>query len=371
MTQVKIEVLNKHIVYENPNAHAYWPNITQLPSGDLLALFVLRESLGGPDYTTYVARSRDLGHTWDLEGPLYDKSVVEFPTSDSMKAAALSDGSLVAVGYRFHRRSRDEANEITLTNGIQPGDNLAAFSSDEGRTWTEPSIISTSYPELLETSGPCIELRLSGDLLASSCPYPMQDGTTPSGHIGVLLRSTDKGRIWGDQTLFFTTPEKNVSPYESRICEMQDGRIVALVWAYDELAEKNLPNLVTVSHDSGYTWSEPIDTGVKGQASNLMWLEGDRLLTIHAHREGDVGLVVRLVDFADDQWNVIAEKSIWTAPDYQNREGSIVEVWRSIKFGQPSLIRLSNGDLLAYYWQIENGQARIISHGLAIRPTVY
>lgn len=368
----KIEHLETNVVYENPkphvhSRHGYFPGAVRLPSGDLLTLFVRSEAFESPDATTFVARSKDLGKTWTVEGRLYDKSALGFETSDCFKPTLLRNGTLVAMGYRFYRRDPEQGIGIEETGGILPGDNIISFSSDEGRTWTSPTVIPHSTPELLELSGPCLELA-SGDLVAVAGIYKMPDGSNPSGQFGTLLRSQDQGKSWNDQVRFFTTPGNQITAWEPRICEMQPGRLVAIVWAYDIHREQHLTNKVTVSHDDGYTWSAPIDTGHWGQASNLLWVEDDLLLTIHAHRGKEVGIYVRLVDFANDRWKLVSETVIWGASATpQTKDGqAMVEMFQSLRFGQPSLLRLSRSEFLAMHWSVEDGQGKIRAHRLRL-----
>ena len=367
-----IEKIDEHIIYQNPmpqlrSRHGFFPGIEKLPSKELIALFVIGEAFESVDFSVFVSRSKDLGKTWQLQGPLYDKEKLNlgFPVSDSLKPTLLSKGTLIAIGYRFHRRNPD----LPVGNaegGLLPGDDIVSFSSDKGKTWTIPKVIQHDYPELLEISGPCIELH-SGDLMATSCPYFMWDGSNPTGQTGILLRSSDKGLTWDTSKRFFTTSGYKISAWESRLCEMQNGRIVVMFWAYDQIEKKHLPNYVTVSHDNGKTWSTPINTGHMGQASNLMWLGGDKLLTIHAHRVGDIGLYVRLIDFADDKWKMIEENVIWGGGKItENKRKNIIEQWASLKFGQPSLLSLDNGEILATHWCVKDCQGKIITHRLRI-----
>jgi len=367
-----IEKIDEYVIYENPlpqlrSRHGAFPGITQLLSGEIIALFVIGEAFESVDSNVFVSRSKDSGKTWQLQGPLYDRSKLDlgFAVSDSLKSTLLSDGTLVAIGYRFHRRNPD----LPVGNaegGLLSGDDIVSFSTDDGKTWTIPKVIQHGYPELLETSGPCIELH-SGDLMATSCPCFMWDGTNPTGQVGILLRSSDRGLTWDTSKHYFTTRVKNISSWESRLCEMQDGRIVVIFWAYDHIAKKHLPNYVSVSHDDGDTWSDPINTGHMGQASNLMWLGGDKLLTVHAHRVGDIGLYVRLIDFAEDKWKMVEENVIWDGGKISGNKGkTIIEQWASIKFGQPSLLGLDNGEILATHWCFEDCQGKILTHRLRI-----
>jgi len=370
MTMIKY--IEQHTIYENPNPytrsrHGYFPGLVQLPSGELLALFVMGEAFESADSATCVSRSGNLGKTWELQGPLYDKSVDPFPISDYLKPQVLRDGTLIALGYRFHRRDPDERITIEQNDGILPGDDAVSFSRDEGRTWTVPRVIPHRTPELLEIPSRSLQLR-SGDIVATAGLFKLSDGTNPSGQFGVLLRSTDYGQTWNDEVHFYESPTKTVAAWESHICEMQDGRLVTICWAHDVAAKRHLPNPVTVSHDNGYTWSDPIDTGHMGQSANLLWLGGERLMSIHCHRGEKAGLYCRVIDFSKDQWKVLDEKMIWgTSMRQQTRDGQeFHEIAGALRMGQASLLQLSNGEILATHWSIEDGQGRIRAHRLRL-----
>ncbi len=369
-----IEVLDHHVIYDNhiPELrarHGYFPGIEKLPSGDLLALFCLAEAMDATNATTVVSRSQDSGRTWRLEGPLHEKAPDRQFDSDYLKPLVLNDGELIATGYRFHRTGPEQTLANVETDGIRDGDNIIAFSADEGHTWSTPKVISRSRPELVEASGPCIQLR-SGVILLGGSLFPMWDGSHPSGFIGVLFRSDDQGRTWDDGTHFFEDPQQRFMPSEPRFCEMQDNRVVSLVWTTDHAAGMNLSNHMTVSDDGGKTWTAPIDTGIQAQASNLLYLGNDLLLTIHSHREGspeDIGLTVRTVDLSGNSWTTVSECTIWQGvPPSQVANYSGMAM--SLKFGQPSFLRLDNGEILATHWAVQEGQGRILTHRLRSEP---
>jgi sialidase-1 len=365
-----IEYVEGHVVYDNPkphvrSRHGYFPGLTELASGEILCLFEMAEAFEAPTGTTYVARSKDRGRTWTLQSPLEDKSREKIQTSDSLKPTALRDGKLVAIGFRFIRVDPEQGISIEETNGFLPGEDVVSYSSDAGYHWEEPAVIHHRRPELIEVSGPCIETH-SGELLAVGALFKLPDGSNPSGPIGVLLRSNDQGRTWDDEKIFYDW--RKITPYEARICEMQPGRLVVIVWAYDAATDRHLPNQVTYSVDGGQSWSEPEDTGHMGQASNLIWLGGEYLASIHAHRGSDPGLYVRVVDFSKNRWKAIEQRAIWLpSAGYQTNVGlAMPEMFAALKFGQPSLLRLSDNEFLAAHWSIEGGQGRIRVHRLRI-----
>ena len=367
-----IELVESHVVYENPkpmlrSRHGFFPGVVQLPSGEVLALFVMGEAFESVDMTTYVTRSGDLGRTWHLQGPLADKSRETPRTSDFLKPLVLRDGSLIAIGYRFDRVDPEQPIAIAETDGTLPGDDVVSFSSDDGHTWTEPTVIARSTPELVELPSRPIQLQ-SGDVVATGGLFKLPDGTNPSGQFGVLVRSTDNGRTWDDRVRYFESPGQTVAAYESNVAEMQAERLVAICWAFDMTTGTYLNNQVTVSHDRGHTWSAPIDTGIRAESANLLYLGGERLLSIHSHRGHDVGLRVRLVDFTGDRWHVLEEKLIWGGGmGEQTKDGqSFFEFAGSIRFGQGSLLRLANGDILATHWCVIDGQGKILTHRLRL-----
>ena len=66
-----IEYIANHIIYENPkpkvrSRHGYFPGVIQLPTGEIVAMFVLGEAFESADQTTYVSRSKDLGVTCEV-----------------------------------------------------------------------------------------------------------------------------------------------------------------------------------------------------------------------------------------------------------------------------------------------------------------
>jgi hypothetical protein len=131
----------------------------------------------------------------------------------------------------------------------------------------------------------------------------------------------------------------------------------------------DLPNQVTISHDNGHTWSEPIDTGLWAQSASLLYVGGERLMSIHCHRGDHVALTVRLVDMTGDRWKVIDERDIWGPAVSQGTHAgqAFHERMKTIRFGQASLLPIDTGEILAFHWAVIEGQGKILSHRLRLR----
>ncbi|HEV2294447.1 MAG TPA: sialidase family protein [Tepidisphaeraceae bacterium] len=362
----QIEALSQVVIYDNPvptlrSRHGFFPGIARVPSGDLVALVSIGEAFESNDQQTFIVRSTDRGRTWRMQGPLHRE---QRRGLGSLKPTLIENGALIAVGYMFYRDNPD-----TLVNpdtgGLPGGDNLVSFSTDEGRTWSLPVRMDLTRPEILELAGPCIQLRGSGELLALASPLTRWDGTRPSGNVGIVLRSKNRGLSWNDRGLYFDHP--GIMPLEARVCQMEDGRVVGIVWALDEERGVALNNHLVVSRDEGKTWSPPTDIGIAAQASNLLPLRGNQLLSIHAHRECEpTGVIVRLCALAaNDGWTTLTELNLWDRA-VAKRVTGFGDMGTNLKFGQPALLALGDSEYLAYHWSIENGQGRILGHRIRV-----
>lgn len=355
------EITDHPVIYDEhlagqPGIGGWFPGGVRLASGELLVLYPVGEEFEGRKNLA-ASRSSDDGRTWVYTGPIF-KTPERQPSG--LKPTLLRDGTLAAIGYDFTlAEGRTLVNPAT--GGLAPGANYIAFSADEGHSWTLPQKIDTHRPEVLETSGPCLELG-NGELLAAGTPFPMWDGRMPSGRKGFLLRSTNGGRSWADGGVFFQTAEGNVAPYESRMALLPGGRIVIMLWCLDEAVGKSRNNHAVYSDDNGFTWSRPLDTGMAGQASNLLALADGTLLAIHCVREGDdTGLHLCRAAIRDGRWEILQHAKLWEGMR-AGQIGSLAQMGDNLKFGQPSILPLADGDYLALHWAMTGKTGRILGH---------
>jgi sialidase-1 len=355
--------LEEITIYENPDPllvsrQATFPGIVQLPDGELLAIFSLGQAFDAADTRAYVSRSSDNASSWSAPVRLHDREFVP-EESESFKPLLLRDGSLIATGYVFVRPTPLTPVVDPETFALLKLRNKVSFSSDGGRSWSVPEYFDIEG-QPLELSGPCVELS-SGRIVGATTPFHLGK----DGHAGWMIASDDGGRSWRKLSEFYRSPAGNVSTWECRLCEMAPGRVAVIFWAYDNAAGANLNNHLVLSEDGGETFGPVRDTGVRGQASNLLALGGDKLLTIHAHREAPVGLVVRRVDIGGG-FVVEEELNLFEDNAMGSNSADIHKQFGSLKFGQPSLLRLKSGEILAACWSFENSQHVIKGYKIAL-----
>ncbi len=342
-------------IYQNPDPllvsrQAVFPGIVELPGGDLLAIFSIGQAFDSADTRAFVSKSVDHGQNWCEPYPLHGHVWQPNELSESFKPLLLADGTLLATGYGFVRPDALTPIVDPKTFEILELRNLVSASHDNGQTWDEPNVFNIGGMPL-ELSGLCIQLA-SGRIIGACAPFNLGE----NGHSGWIIFSDDGGKSWDKLSEFFKAPNGQIAPWECRLCEMEPGQVAVLFWAYDTRNKCNLNNHIVYSSDGGVTFEAALDTGVRAQASNLLWLGDHRILTIHAHRENPVGLWVRIVDVSDGGFQITHEICLFSDDDMGSDTKDIRKQFASLKFGQPSVIRMQNDQILAACWAFENSQ---------------
>lgn len=150
--------------------------------------------------------------------------------------------------------------------------------------------------------------------------------------------------------------------YEQRMCQLDSGALVCIGWNENTETGERLDNHYTFSCDRGKTWSRPISTGVRGQASSVCALGGDRLLALHAVRRDTErpGIYGYVVGFSHRTWEIQDKMLIWEPETPVLRDDKMAEVFAYLKFGQPGAIRTRDGRILMSHWYAQDGQYKTV-----------
>lgn len=281
-----LEVLSSEVVIQDVCA---WPNLTLLPDGTITAILYNRPSHLLTEGEVDCWASVDDGRTWTKRGtpavhePKTARANVSVGLAHNGDLIVLLSGWGYAPGFRNRRlppwvcRSADQGRTWTVDKSrsavlfpegadyddrgqrmikpfgdiqILPGGRLATslyhdygtvwihFSSDDGRTWPEASVLSADH------RGETAILRLRADRwLAAARTERGPDEKTPNVGLGLFL-SEDEGRTWVPQG-----PLSEANQHPAHLRRLKDGGIL-LTFGMRDIGAIG----VRVSQDEGRTW---------------------------------------------------------------------------------------------------------------------
>ncbi|HEY2249840.1 MAG TPA: sialidase family protein [Planctomycetaceae bacterium] len=345
------------IVYKNPKpflaaVHAWHPSLVLLPDGELVATFDLGQAVESLDYHTCLSRSADGGQTWSPPVPLFHDTS-QRPATHSIRVGAVADGTLVGFGARFHRDNPDEGLVNRENLGYVPMDLFLLRSRDAGHTWIGPQDVT---PPLV---GPAFEMchriieLADGRWLAPTSTWKGWDGDAPQGMQAIALVSHDQGKTWPEYLSVIDQTANRVISWEQSLAQLPDGRLVAVVWSFDEVGGRSLPNRYAVSRD-GKSFCAPRENRLQGETAKLLTLDDGRLLCLY-RRMDKPGLWSNLVGLDGDDWVNLEEAVLWqgTASGMSGARSSGDEL-SALKFGYPSMVQFPDGHVLAVFWCVED-----------------
>ena len=222
-----------------------------------------------------------------------------------------------------------------------------------GHTWRGPQFIT---PPLV---GPAFELchriieLADGRWLAPTSTWKGWNGEAPHGMQAIALVSHDRGNTWPEYLSVIDQTKSNVISWEQGLAQLPDGRLVAVVWSFDETGGRSLPNRYAVSRD-GRHFCTPRENGLQGETAKLLTLADGRLLC-HYRRLDNPGLWANLVRIDGEDWINLEEVALWqgTASGMSGSRSSGDEL-SALKFGYPSMVQLPDGQVLAVFWCVED-----------------
>ena len=344
------------LVYRNPKpylraVHAWYPSVVRLGGDTLLASLDLGQATESLDFRTCLSCSSDGGRTWTPPRRLFDDPVQ--PTSHSVRLGRVADGTLVAMGARRYHVDPDQGVLNRANLGYTKMDLVVLSSTDNGRSWNGPNAID---PPLVgpafETCHSVIELA-DGRWLYPTATWRGWDGRAPNGMKAVALVSRDRGRTWGEHLDVMDGSAEGIIYWEQSLVQLPDGRLMAVCWAFHEPSGTSLPNRFAVSED-GRTFGAPQPTGLAGETAKLLVLGGNRVLCLY-RRTDQPGLWAALAEVESDRWDLLEQVPLrqGAASGMTGARASSDEL-SNLKFGYPSMVRMSDQEVLALFWCCED-----------------
>ncbi|MCX7642546.1 MAG: exo-alpha-sialidase [Armatimonadetes bacterium] len=283
----------------HPMAHA--STLTELPSGDLLCAFYAGSYETSPDQAIFIVRAQKRGNgKWTWSEP---KKLIDTPQkADGNPVLFTSPDGVVWLFF------------VTLQGtGWTSSLLFAAKSLDEGKTWSEPQLLSAVQGTMPRTK-----------------PLVLQDGAwllplyDELRWRPIFWRSEDKGKTWREfavQTRF-----RLIQP---AVVELSDGKLLA----YCRSSAGRIFRLV--SEDGGQRWTQPEPINLPNPNS-----------AIDLARLPDSGLVLAFNDSVDKRTPL----SVAFSPDESEQWVFIrdLEVGEG-EFSYPCLLVASDGSIHCVY----------------------
>ncbi len=362
-----MQVVNTSKIYENPlpqlrSRQSLFPFACECKDGSILALCYIGQAMESVDGTTYACKSYDGGKTWSEPKAILDKAQFPYVITDTSKPTILPNGKIVAIGYGYIRENPDLPESNPETGGLLDDVVFYLTSNDSGETWSLAKEIKCSWGPHIEASAPLTILN-DGTWITPITGFPAWDGVMTGKICGRALRSDDEGQTWYDDAICMDFGNEPITCYEQRMCQLESGAIICIGWNENTATGELLENHYTVSYDNGRTWSEPVATGIRGQASSVCAIGGEKLLALHAvRRDSDrPGIYACVIDFSEKTWNIVEQDVIWEPATPLTKVSKMAEIFAFLRFGQPGAILLSDGDVLMTHWYAQDGEYKTVA----------
>ena len=280
-------------------------------SGDVLCSFMVQSKLGVNDFVPMLARSRDNGASWTEPRPVWPQLASRRSLFGSISSSP--SGDLFLYGISIPIDNPGESFWSESTQGLKQNSLFWARSTDEGRTWTDPTSFAPPYPGSAEAPGPICVTR-DGTWMACYAPYNTFDPDLKVDRSCVVaLRSEDRGANWTAQPMM-RFADAHSGGAESWIVELTDGRLLGACWNASLNGGGDLPNPYVLSSDGGRSWMPVRSTGILGQSVSLMPLpDGRAAMAYNQRKHGEPGVWVAVAKPTPDAFGLESNEILWRA----------------------------------------------------------
>ena len=246
------------------------------------------------------------------------------------------------------------------SEGLARPDMVLFWSSDWGRSWSSPQIVPVPLsPEKYTWNGAGTLLQLSSDRwmypLETWKPKSFEG---PPDQKAAAVFSSDQGRTWGEFTVVADDATGKLLWWDQMCDVLPDGRVYTLLWTHKYGTSDDLTNHWVISEDQGRTWTQPRPTNLRGQVCTPIALPDGRVAAIYNFRHEPQGIHVALTEDLEtyDVENeiVVFDAGSEAALGLAESDNFLAE-HMLIAFGKPSGIVLPDGDLLGCFWCTSGG----------------
>ncbi len=338
---------------------AYMAVITPLKDGSLIACQHIGSGLGAPDNHIEVLRSIDGGKHWVNEGSIHDcVSQMDGWAYRGPRISVVPNGRLVMNATRFQTGNGSLFN--TESEALQRAELLLFWSENLGQTWSTPQVVPVELaPEKYTWNGAGPLLQLAQNRWMYPLETWKPDGYDgPPDQKAAAVFSTDQGQTWSEFTVIADDSTGRLLWWDQMSAVLPDGRIYTMIWTHQYGTSEDLANHWSVSEDQGRTWSQPRPTNLRGQVCMPIPLPDGRVAAIYNFRYEPQGIHVALtsdLENFDLEHEVVVFDAGREATLGQPENENFLAEHMQIAFGRPGGVLLSDGDVMAYFWCTVDG----------------
>ena len=235
---------------------------------------------------------------------------------------------------------------LSLTIGISE-------SADDGVSWSKPQIIKTGrFDDVPVPIMSPIRITSDGHWLI---PFETAKNYNDSGaanHYAACVVSKDQGKSWEKCITVANDPRQHHMYWDQRLVTLDQNRCLAFFWTFD--AKRGVDTTVhrSVSNDGGLTWPAiPEDTGLVGQSTLPVPLDGDKVVALTVDRYGAGTIKACLSQDLGRTWleELVIHKHQLSARNQKDLAGNLSEqnLW---SFGLPFGIRVGNNEIFTVWY---------------------
>jgi len=355
-----MKITKRGIAYSGKNcpklSSCTFVGITETKDGTIFASFKGAATKGPYNDTDHViyCTSTDNGETWsDPIEPFLPPIVDGKPTT--LRLIYLSE---IEAGHLFAVVNAVDATMAELpyyneeTEGLKDTYILFSHSFDGGKTWEPLKKIESKMfmgLPLPLTGAPFVtkEGRIGIQFEVNKTYYETEYWV----HHSAVIYSSDGGYTWGDEVMISDHP--TMYYWDQRVSVLNSGKVVDVFWTYDRQKADYVNIHYTESTDGGRSFCEFIDTGLVGQAGNVIDGKNDEQLLVYINRESLPEIRLATSTDGGKTWQDTLTVFTYERNTKMAHSGTMNDVWMEMaafSTGHPFMARMSDGSIWVYFY---------------------
>jgi hypothetical protein len=328
------------------------------PEGRVFCVYRRGSAKHGPDGVMLMQSSTDRGRSWSKPSVIFDRRD-RTPPESAVCGGIVVVGEVLLSSFSYVKMLDPEVYVYSDEGWRLPRPIVVSRSEDYGRTWLDPVVIDTRT--LSERVGVvCSPFLLpDGDLCV---PLEIRTHAGPQGQAAVF--SSDQGRTFSEPQVLVADEEATVSHSDPRVARLHDGTYLMHLWTYQYPTHETVEVHESRSAD-GRAWSQAKPISIEGQICSPLEIAAGLIIAASNHRAMPEGIQLWWSKDGGQSWND-RPIQLWDvrrecmlgepAPEYASATAG--QVWSDVpafSFGTPVLQRLEdNSILLTYYGTIDD-----------------